>query len=110
MQLSGLKASSFAAASLYFGIVINLNIPGAILAYKIEALNYLIRDDLWIALLTSLTFFVHIVCMLGGSIVGVVSPIVSLIIREGKTSVAAAGLFLNAVTIVLLALKFLGLI
>ena len=110
MKLSVIKPSSYAAASLSIGIVIILTILAAILAYKTEAIKQLTAQNMVIALLTSLIFFVYIICILAGSFLGIILSIVSFIRKEGKNSASLSGLLLNATVIILFCVKFFGLI
>lgn len=108
MKLYLFKPSSCAVASLRIGIIIGLTIIIAVLAYKTPAIIRLLQQDIFLALLTSLLFFVYIFCVLVGAFTGVVLSIVSLTQREERWTIAVSGLFLNAIVLILFAIKFFG--
>ena len=108
MKLSLLKPSSCAVASLRIGIIVVLTIIIAALAYKTPAIIRLLNQNILIALLTSLLFFVYIFCILVGAFTGVVLSIVSLARGEKLWTIAVSGLFLNAIVLLLFAIKFFG--
>jgi hypothetical protein len=108
MKLHLFKPSSCADASLRLGMIIVLTIIIAVLAYKTPAIVHLLLQNILTALLTSLLFFVYIFCILVGAFTGVVLSIVSLARREERWTIAVSGLFLNAIVLILFAIKFFG--
>ncbi|MFN0138851.1 MAG: hypothetical protein ACKVQW_02035 [Pyrinomonadaceae bacterium] len=108
MKLPRLKPSSCAAASLRIGIIIGLTIIVAALAYRTPAIIRLLNQNMLIALLTSLVFFVYVFCILVAACTGVVLSIVSLVRTENHRTIAVLGLFLNAIVLLLFAIKFFG--
>jgi hypothetical protein len=108
MKLHLFKPSSCAVASLRLGIIIVLTIIIAVLAYKTPAIIHLLLQNMLTALLASLLFFVYIFCVLVGAFTGLVLAIVSLARREERWAIAVSGLFLNAIVLLLFAIKFFG--
>jgi hypothetical protein len=90
-------------------MIIVLTIIIAVLAYKTPSIIRLLQQNILVALLTSLLFFVYIFCALVGAFAGVVLSIVSLARREKLWIIAVSGLFLNAIVLLLFAIKFFGL-
>jgi hypothetical protein len=109
MKLYLFKPSSWAVASLRIGIIIGLTIIIAVLAYKTPAIVHLLLQNILTALITSLLFFVYIFCVLIGAFTGVVLSVVSLARKEEQLASAVSGLFLNAIVLLLFAIKFFGL-
>ncbi len=109
MNSTGFSLSSCAAVSLRIGMVVALTVVIAVTAYQAQAVaRLLLKQNILIALLASLLFFIYIFCILVGTGAGVVLSVVSFARREEQTAAAVAGLVLNGSVLVLLADMFLG--
>jgi hypothetical protein len=109
MKSTVFNTSSCAAVSLRIGIVIVLTVMIAVASYQTPSImRLLLKQNILIALLISLLFFIYILCISVGTVVGVVLSVVSFARGEKQPLAAALGLALNAGVLVLLADKFSG--
>jgi len=107
MNLPVFRSSCRAVVSLRIGIVIVLTILIAVALYRTPMINrFLLHQNIWTALLAFSLFCCYILCILVGSVVGVVLAIVSFARGENRPALAIAGLVLNGGVLLLFAVKF----
>ncbi len=109
MKSTVFNTSSCAAVSLRIGLVVVLTVVIAVAAYQTPAITHLLlKQNILIALLASLLFFIYLFCILVGTVAGVVLSVVSFARCEEQPVASALGLALNAGVLFLLADTFLG--